>query len=556
MQKKLSKILAITLAMVMIFSLSACGGSKTDEGKASDSSTAAQTSTAGEQKQQEPVTLQFYLPPSEPNDMQAVLDEFYNRTKDTLNTKIVMNWVPFDDLQNKVAVKLSAGEQIDSTFNAPWQTMNQMIAKEQYLQLDKYFFSDSYPGLKKAFSQEFVDNNKFTDAKGESHIYGIPLTRYFGGSGGIYIRQDLMEKYGFKEINSSQDLLAFWDKILANEKGMIPFGFEGSLEPLTLKIKNVQYPMFDSSSVSEYNQSICDLSYVITNDNKVVVSGKDIIHDKEFTDALPDVIKKDPMYWYQEARNWYTKGIVEKDIISQKNAFAMFKAGKLASVCASGANDQTVYDSVTSQVQTAIPGAKVNFYPLFEAFRTATPKMVATDFKCWNFQCIPVTTKYADRVMQFYNWMFSDVKNHDLFEYGIEGKNFIAVGDDKMKFPEGLDTAKNYNIVGYQLSWNPTMIRYTDTLPDNIKKLNDLSGDPNFWAKRKDAGFNFNAEPVKAELAKCREINTHLRAVQLGMVDDIEGTLKKVQKELDDAGYQKIREEVKKQLEEYLAKKK
>jgi putative aldouronate transport system substrate-binding protein len=100
---------------------------------------APEASTAGAKAPDE-VTLEFYMPSpvANVNDMDAVLEQFYKETKDTLNTKIHFNFTTFDDIGQKVSLKLAAGEQVDGVFTAPWTnpSIMQMIAKKQIANLD------------------------------------------------------------------------------------------------------------------------------------------------------------------------------------------------------------------------------------------------------------------------------------------------------------------------------------------------------------------------------------------------------------------------------------
>ena len=72
--------------------------------------------------------------------------------------------------------------------------------------------------------------------------------------------------------------------------------------------------------------------------------------------------------------------------------------------------------------------------------------------------------------MKFFDWLYSSKDNHDLFEYGIPGKHWQAVGDNQIKL---LDEAKNYNFPGYELTWNPAMIRLNSDLDETVKKYSN-----------------------------------------------------------------------------------
>jgi len=154
--------------------------------------------------------------------------------------------------------------------------------------------------------------------------------------------------------------------------------------------------------------------------------------------------------------------------------------------------------------------------------------------------------------MSFFNWLYSDMKNHDLFELGLEGKHWAAVGDTKYKLPDGVDPATNYNFPGYILTWNPTMLRYDSTIPDEVVTIMNKLGDTNWYYRAIDAGFSFVSDSVKTEQAKMNDLQSLLRAVGNGVIEDVEGELAKIQKKYDQAGYTVMRDEMARQFGEFL----
>ncbi|QJD87467.1 extracellular solute-binding protein [Cohnella herbarum] len=501
----------------------------------------------------EEVTLEFFMPSgtADVNDLQAVLDQFYAETKDTLNTKLKFNFTTFDNIGQQVSLKIAGGEQVDSAFTAQWTApnINQMIAKDQLANLDSYFNNDKYPGLKKAFTPEYLKNNSFIDAKGESHIYGIPFTHGFDGGGVIYYRKDLAEKYGVTEIKSVADLTKYYDAILANEKGVIPLTWNGNQDLLSDTLLTMVQPITEKHNY-ETNVAGTNSSIAIKPDGTVYVAKTvNPWSDPEFIALIPDSLKSmDPLTGYKLAREWYTKGYLEKDILAQKDPDGQFMSGKAASVV----RTLDIYASEKQQLEKAIPGAKLGYFIINPGYLNGTPKAVGSDFKAWNFAAIPSNSKNIERTMQFFDWLFTNQSNHDLFEFGIEGKHWTAEGDTKYSIPAGVDAASNYNFPGFTLSWNPTMVRYDATTPDDVvTTLNNL-GDTNFFFKKLSAGFNFVTDNVKNETAKLNDVKSLLRTIGDGVSDDIEGTLAKVQKDFDKAGYAKVREELEKQFNEFL----
>lgn len=549
MNRKAKKIVAFIIAVTMVvLSLAACGNSTDTADSTASTSTAAATSAVDTKPAApEPVTLQFFVPPAQaPNDMDAVLAEFEKQTKDTLNTKIVFNWVDFPDLGSTITVKLAAGEQVDSAFSAQWTTPNiqQNVSKGLFLNLDSYFLNDKYPGLKNAFSKQLLDNNAWTDANNETHYYSIPFAHSYSAVETIAYRQDLADKYGIGVIDSFDKLEAYWEQIAKNEKGVIPFGWDGSINNLSDRIFSWYMPL-----PSKHNYNIDNLLVVKEDGTAYRASHPVAMLDPEYVKNLPDELKSfDPYFGYKKATEWYTKGYLEKDVLTQKDARSAFNAGKFASALTSA----DTYDADKSKLESGVPGAKFGYFTAHAQFRENKPGKFGADYRAWNFACIPVTSQYADRTMNFFNWLFEDKKNHDLFEFGIEGKHWIADGEDKLKIPEGIDASKNYNLVGFQLTWSSAMQRFSSTMPDEIVNLNKIASDPNFFYKDVMAGFSFVSDPVKSEQAKINDLDSRLRGIKNGVIANYEKALSDIQKKYISAGFEKYNAEYVKQFNEFL----
>lgn len=548
MNNNLSKKISIIVAIAtMITTFSACSKSSV---------------TTDTKKGVPPlVTLEFLAPApvTSINDFDSVLNKFYEQTKDTLNVKIHFTFTTFDNIGQKASLKLASGEQLDSVFAAQWTnpSINQMVSKGQLTNLDKYFTDDKLPGLKKAFNQDYLKNNSFADSKGEYHVYGIPFSHNFDAGAVVYYRKDLADKYGLGDLKSYDDLTKYLDAVKANEKGMTPFSFLGSTDGIAPLLEKMVDPVSKKHNTLTINgmggrtgiYGVGGVSIAIKDDGSLYASNNAVspYSDPEYQKLAP-LSDLDPLRGFKMAKEWYTKGYLEKDVLSQKDAEGQFAAGKAASYT----RGLDTYTTINQRLTSSISGAKLGYMILDNGERSNTPKSLGNTFQSWNFMAIPTTSTNTDRTMQFLNWLYSDMKNHDLFELGIEGKHWTAVGDTKYSLPAGVDEKTNYNLPGFILTWNPTMQKYSSTTPDAVvSELNKLS-DTNFFYKQPDAGFSFVSDSVKSETAKMNDLSSFIRALENGVMDDIPGQIKKVQSQYDQAGYAKLKDEALKQFSAWL----
>jgi putative aldouronate transport system substrate-binding protein len=175
-----------------------------------------------------------------------------------------------------------------------------------------------------------------------------------------------------------------------------------------------------------------------------------------------------------------------------------------------------------------------------------------TTFQAWNFATIPVTCEDPDRVMEFYDWIFSSQENHDLFELGVEGKHWNAVGDDKYEVTTNPDTGNTYNFGAFLMTWNPTMYRVSATIPDDVLNYVKKFSEQDYFYKEVTAGFTFNSDPVKTELALINDVASIKSALGNGMIADYKSEIASIDEKLQKAGWEAYATEYEKQLNEFL----
>lgn len=477
-----------------------------------------------------------------------VVDEFEARTKDSLNLNLDITTASNADYKEKLRMMITAGEEMDMVFDAPWANMNTLINQGAYAELDKYFNNDEYPGLKKAFSEDFLEANKVN-----GHIYGVPITQTFIDLPGFFIRQDIREKYGIPEIKNDEELLKFFDTVLQNEDTIAPVGirqnrgfqnFLDTTDRTPLAEQNISYMIISGSGAFP-------ISAAIDTEKNELITLTTLGDPKEKFAALPAPFNQDlrlERYKQYAEINKYA----EKDSIVEKDNGALFAAGKVAAAEGEISGLSSMQDKVKGL------GGEVEFYPYVKEHREMIKGGIETDYKAWNFVCIPATSEKIDETMKFLDWVFSSQENNDLFTFGIEGKHWEAVGEGQWKLPEGVNANDNYAFPGYELTWNPNYIRIPAELDETSKKYITYQNDLDSYTKRENplAGFTFNAEKIKTEMAQVQAVgDKYYVPLQHGVIKDVEKEVEKYYKEVQDAGLEKIREEVRKQIEEFLVTK-
>ena len=215
------------------------------------------------------------------------------------------------------------------------------------------------------------------------------------------------------------------------------------------------------------------------------------------------------------------------------------------------------YSQALTDLQQNVPGGEIGFYVFDDDQRNMEEGAIVNELKSNNFLVVPNWSQKTDAVMYFLNWLQSAQENHDLFQYGIEGEHWTAVGDNAIEQPT-LTEDKKYTFPGYTMTWNPIHIRYNSKVLENdkIKALYDYDYAASTYTQSPMAGFTFDPTNVKTEIASVNALANEL-LVQHGVYGD--KTVEKIQqfnKDAQAAGLDTIRAEIIKQAQAFLDAKK
>lgn len=147
-----------------------------------------------------------------------------------------------------------------------------------------------------------------------------------------------------------------------------------------------------------------------------------------------------------------------------------------------------------------------------------------------------------------------DERYYDLARYGIEGTHWIDNGDGSWKAGGG---QANFP-VGNATSWGLKNDMYEKALStgesDSPSAKESILAGATYTSKA--SGFTFDDSNVKNELAAMNEVYTkYVPLLELGLVDDVERTLKEYNDAANLAGRETVEQELHRQFEEYLQNK-
>lgn len=547
MKKLTTRIMFALLAAVMVFCLAGCGG--TGNPGNSDAGAGASAGGNGGGSAPEATTLKIYLF-SQAEGFDRVAAKFEEETKDTLNIKLDFVWSDAQTHREKVPLMMGNQEEADLVFDAYWMNLSTMHNQGAYATLNEYFNNPEYPGLQAAFGNGFLD--QVTDTDG--NIFAIPFTQAAEDIPVIYYRKDLADKYNIT-IDSDEKLEEYFKAVKADiDAGTLqmtaPFGVGGTRAFYWLDHDLYEKRASNIFSIDSSNFGIgMEVEAAVSSDGKTVLGVATLGDPDEAYASFPAPYNKNTRT--DRAVNKLTKwaAYTQPDSQTENDAKTnLFFPGKVAAT-ESNIGNYTEYDNAVKAL-----GGELGVYVYNPLMREGKP-FVSAPLTAWNFLCVPQQSTKKDQAMKFLDWLFTNSANHDLFELGIEGEDWEAVGEDEYRKLDG----STYSFPGFEMTWNPNFIRTNSGLPDDAKAIVKYGNDPDTYIASPIAGFTFDntATPeLQTAFAAVSVIQTEYQPqIMLGLTKDpaaAQALVDEYYQKAEAAGLETIRQAVQDQLQAFL----
>ncbi len=490
---------------------------------------AAGCSTAGSESESDGGgTAKLLLPGDVPQGWQAVKDKVNAKLQAELGFTIDPQFINWSNYGQQALLKFTAGEQFDTALQALWLNMAQL--QNQGALADLTGQLDKYPDLKKTMNAQLITSNTW-----DGKLWGIPQVNSAARIHHYAIRQDLAEKVGQAEIGSYNDFERFLSLVKEKGGGVIPYAANAS----TTNLLAVPTPTAQFNAATWEDPHTIYLAFV--GKGLFFIPAKDAATTRS-SSPIPFWEDATVVETFRRIRKYYQDGLINKDALNTDSATvsSQFAAGKYASTWA-------ITDGLTSNslpaLTKAVPGASLaNVAPFAQGLTGAKPNQT---FQADNLVVVNARGD-LDRAMKLQNWL-SVKENYDLVNYGIEGTDWKADGDDKF------ESLSKYAFPGYALAWRADLARRTSVMTESESTLLDWAQDYDNFTVDPFASFIPDSQPVKAQLAQMTTVTTqYANPLYYGVVD-VDSQLDKLKKAAQGAGLDKIQAEMQKQADAYLA---
>lgn len=462
--------------------------------------------------------LLYYIVGNIQKETDLVAQELGKKAKERINANVTIKTYEWAEYPQKMQLINAAGEKYDLSYVASWLNPSYYVnaTNGALLALDD-LLPEHAPKLWASLKPQI-----WNAARINGKIYAAINEQIFVFPFGAVMRKDLVDKYKIDvdKIKSWADLEPFAAEIKKNEPGITPFYSEQGLYP-------------GGTVQSDFNDYEAPGGVYVKWD------------DKDLKGQSADFIPPGAKEAVQLATQWRDAKYWTTDDLPLAEARAGFKSGKYGMLI----NDVTKPSNATEK--KAMLG-----YELVQ--KTIQPSLMTTGGVTATMTGISKTTADAKRSMMLIELLCTDIEIYNLISKGIEGKHW-EWKDKAQKiigFPAGVDAkTSGYNPQTDWMFGNQFLAYYTDPAQvgdwDRTRELNNSSRISEML------GFVFIPDAVKSEVAAVGAAGAEIVGrINKGESSDLEGDYAKVAQAKLDAGYEKVRTELQKQLDAFKASKK
>lgn len=504
----IARVLLTMLCVVLL--ISGCGKTEptatntatpTPASNAPASTEPTPTATQESSAPKDTVDLTFYCvgDPTDTTDVVAAVNDYL---KDKLNINLKYEMFGWGDTYTpKINPMLAAGEPIDIIFTSNWAANYRQNATSGYfLPLNDYLAQS--PAVEQVLGKDFMNATQINGVN-----YALPCNKEKVHNWGFLLKTDLVKKWNIDttKIKTLEDLEPWFDKVLAEEKGMTP---------LCVVQMDAPWHLLDWNNFSDDD-----------------VPGA-LYPDNRNTTVINQFLAPEAIAQYTKMRDYYKKGYIHKDAATQDNFSTELSTGKYFAFVAPLKPGKDAEMTVSTKVEWT----QIDITPVVMSNRESDGAMLA----------IAANSKNPDRAFKFIEMLYTDPVLKNLMNFGVENKHYTKVSDNVIKPVDGA----SYKTSG---GW-----RFGDQFKDFLTEGEDSQKWDKFIQYNSkglplnNLGFVFDSTNVQNEIAACKNVvQTYYKTLFTGS-DDPDKIIKQMESEFKASGVDTIIKEMQTQFDAWL----
>ncbi len=511
----MKKKLALLLAAVMTFSLTACGGESAGSGTAepapaAEVQTEASEETASDSADWPVISVQVASFGDAPDEQ--MVEDATNDYLRSIDAGVLIDYICIAPANTATTLQLmlTGGDDPIDLYNWRWwSSITGVVRNEQALPLDQY--KEQYPEL-----WEICDERVMRTQQVAGTTYAFPTMDGFCTEGMYVMRKDIADELGVSDLEGTKISLEELTDILYRAKEAHP-----------------EYCyMFDTENQS----NLCNVdnfgnpNYIGVLEN--VGDGQTKIVNHYETDTFYNVAK--------QIREWNEHGLFQDDPLNNSVTITDMNEGITAGFFCGAFSVSNLKASVTYLTMPVVV-----FY---------VSDLAAMGSSVGGGWCVSTVSKHPDAAMKMLSLLLTDGNMMNFISHGVEGYHYIIDEDGIGRYntEKGMDS----NYTGWTLTADWFYPNRYISIPfdtDNKDVFVEMANVHKTAKFSSAMGFNFNSEPVYDQYtAVSAVIDEYKDALRKGLVD-VDEYLPRFQEELRKAGIDEVIAEEQRQFDEFLA---
>lgn len=434
--------------------------------------------------------------------MDSTWDDVWNKVNELMeeryNIKLAINMVDGSNFSQKVQMMNASQETYDLAFTSNWSNdYSTNVANGSLLDI-----TDMLPEVTPTLWESLSEAER-KGAAVDGKIYAVPNWQVQARSMGFSFPQELLDKTGMTldDFNSLEDLEPYYAKVTAIDP-----------EHNAKNGADWQTVMTNYGYVTVVKEGVPGVINVKASGKPQIINQFDTQEYVDFCKLIRSFTKKGYFPEVTDNKNYSGTGLIRNavGIINWKPGLDVEQKRSLK------------YDVATKQISDAL---------------LSTESIIST------MTGIGANSKNPEEALKVIEIMRTDKEIYNMLSFGLEGANYEKTGDNTIKtLDSSTYSIPNWSIGSvansYILDGNP------ETLWEDTKEFNDSAIISPLM------GFQLDSEPILAELGNCETVLKEYKDIlNQGKVEDVEGTIKKMNEELKTAGVDKVMEYIQSEID-------
>ncbi|MDR3249438.1 MAG: ABC transporter substrate-binding protein, partial [Treponema sp.] len=359
------------------------------------------------------------------------------------------------------------------------------------------------------------------------NIWFIPEDQYSQFTNhGMYWRKDWATEGGLSDVAVFEDLEKYWDIVKKNHPEAYPWDINGA-EYLDLGLIGAymmaKQPVQGIIGVSAGNFGLFQYN---VNDPYTVVS---LYMDGNELGEAARLLDR-----------WSKKGFWREDVLNYRG-----ETRNLLFAGLSGSDQhhsQTYYSSVRVRMDEDQPGSDAQMYWWGKEINN-----VNKDLLTHGAMAINAASRNVEKALQLYDLLRNDKQIYLLYNYGIEGKDYVVKSGGVFSRPDGWNSSTDAIDTNF---WAGRMDEFEPVWDTWWSGRNDFVENLNSFAREYPLGkFAFDNSKVSAEMSAIGEVcATYIPSIHFGKTGNPDKAVADFRAALKQAGFDKVKAEVQAQL--------